>query len=340
MAYSIDVYRGRVASERRLGLFALYIAFFPQLVAGPIERPAHLLPQLREHHDFDVERLRLGLMQMLWGFFQKVVIADNISLIVDTVYEQPEAYAPGALAVATYLFAIQIYCDFGGYSNIAIGAARILGIDLMENFDRPYLSQSIPEFWRRWHISLSTWFRDYVYIPLGGNRQRWVANIVVVFLLSGLWHGAAITFVVWGALHGAAMVVDNAWRARRAPTPHDSRFGRIWRVAITFHIVCAGWIFFRSESLADAWLIIGRLVAPLGVEASAWPSGIAPLTWVVAGGGAMLLMVLELTQGDVPWWRRLLVAPRGLRWTAYLLLSLAILNLGVSRSVPFMYFQF
>ena len=199
LSYTIDIYTGNVEEERHFGRFALFMAFFPQLVAGPIERASNLLIQLRRNNSLDLERLSSGLALMLWGLFKKVVIADRLAIYVNQVYGDPSVHSGSTLLLATYFFAFQIYCDFSGYSDIAIGAARILGYDLMQNFRLPYLAQSIAGFWRRWHISLSTWFRDYLYFPLGGNRvglRCWVFNIIVVFTVSGLWHGAAWTFVV------------------------------------------------------------------------------------------------------------------------------------------------
>jgi alginate O-acetyltransferase complex protein AlgI len=223
LSYTIDVYRGRTAPERHFGIFALYVSFFPQLVAGPIERSYRLLPQFFEHRGFEPSRVTSGLRLMLWGFFMKLVIADRLAVFVNEVYADPAAFAASALITGTYFFAFQIFCDFAGYSCIAIGSARVLGYDLMQNFNRPYFATSIRDFWGRWHISLSTWFRDYVYVTLGGNRvgrRRWYANLFIVFAVSGLWHGAAWTFVIWGALHGTYLVVsiltaaarDRAWQ--------------------------------------------------------------------------------------------------------------------------------
>ncbi|MCE7945771.1 MAG: MBOAT family protein, partial [Chlorobi bacterium CHB1] len=211
LSYTIDVYRSEKTPERNFIKFALYVTFFPQLVAGPIERSTRLLPQFDHEHKFDANRVVSGLRLMLWGFFKKLVIADRLALYVNEVYNNPADYTGLPVIIATYFFAFQIYCDFSAYSDIAIGAARVLGFDLMKNFRQPYLAQSIGEFWKRWHISLSTWFRDYLYIPLGGNRVsrlRWYVNLMAVFLISGLWHGANWTFVVWGALHGSYFVLS------------------------------------------------------------------------------------------------------------------------------------
>jgi D-alanyl-lipoteichoic acid acyltransferase DltB (MBOAT superfamily) len=205
LGYTIDVYRGKLEPERHLGRFALFVSFFPQLLAGPIERASNMLPQFYEKFDFDEARVSSGLRLILWGLFKKIVIADRLGLYVNAVYNSPSDWEGWPVFLATYFFAFQIYCDFSGYSDIAIGAARVMGFNLMENFRRPYFAQSPSEFWRRWHISLSSWFRDYLYIPLGGSRvsvPRWYLNLMIVFLVSGLWHGAAWTFVIWGGLHG------------------------------------------------------------------------------------------------------------------------------------------
>ncbi|MBN2311845.1 MAG: MBOAT family protein, partial [Candidatus Hydrogenedentes bacterium] len=218
LSYTIEVYRGRQECERRFGIFALYVAFFPQLVAGPIERPQNLLKQFFVRQRFDPARATSGLQLLLWGMFKKVVIADRLALVVDQVYNgDAYSYHGASLYVATFFFAFQIYCDFSGYSDIAIGTARLLGFDLMKNFDRPYSARSIGEFWQRWHISLSTWFRDYVYIPLGGSRvavPRWYLNLAITFTVSGLWHGANWTFVIWGALHAVYYIASVVFKSR------------------------------------------------------------------------------------------------------------------------------
>lgn len=204
LSYTIDVYRKTVKPEKNFLKYALFVSFFPQLVAGPIERSSNLLRQINEKHYFDFQRVKDGILLMLWGFFQKIIIADRAAIVVDTIFNNYSSYGGIYIIFAVILFAFQIYCDFAGYSGIAIGAAKVMGFELMENFKSPYLSKSISEFWRRWHISLSSWFRDYIYIPLGGNRKgtlRKYINLMIVFLLSGLWHGANWTFVIWGALN-------------------------------------------------------------------------------------------------------------------------------------------
>jgi alginate O-acetyltransferase complex protein AlgI len=264
LAYVIEVYRGRQKAEHHFGTYALYVMFFPQLVAGPIERPQNLLHQLRENHGFDAGKVVSGLQLMLWGFFKKTVIADRLALYVNQVYAVPAEYSGPAVAAATYLFAFQIYYDFSAYSDIAIGAARVMGISLMKNFDRPYAALSVREFWQRWHISLSSWFRDFLYIPLGGSRTgpgRHLVNLLIVFCVSGLWHGAQWHFVAWGALHGlcycAYMLSGNCRHniaARLGP-----RLYKIAGMIVTFHFVTFAWIFFRADSCSSALSIIVRL---------------------------------------------------------------------------------
>lgn len=283
MSYTIEVYRGRQRAERHLGLYALYVLFYPQMVAGPIERPQNLLPQLRAPVSFDPGRLRAGLELMLWGFFKKMVIADNLALIVDPAFRHPETHRGWPLVFATYAFAFQIYCDFSGYTDIARGAARCMGYELMKNFDIPYHARSISEFWRRWHISLSTWFRDYLYFPLGGNRVgklRNYFNLLVVFVISGLWHGASWAFIVWGALNGMYLVIGHAtqelrqksWARMGFPKPCFLR--TVVGVIITFHLILFAWIFFRAGTLGHAREVIsamfsiqsGNVLLPAGLD--------------------------------------------------------------------------
>jgi len=269
LSYSIDVYRGIRKPERHLGIFALYVSFFPQLVAGPIERSQRLLPQFYKKHEFDYQRVTSGLKLMAWGFFKKLVIADRVAVYVNAVYGDPQNFTGAPVILATYFFAIQIYCDFSGYSDIAIGAARVMGYDLMKNFRRPYFSASISEFWGRWHISLSTWFKDYVYIPLGGNRvlkYRWFFNLFITFLISGLWHGANWTFVLWGALHGFYLIfsiVTKGVRVKLVRWVGLDRYPNLHRalqVLVTFSLVTFAWIIFRANTLSDAVTIIKNII--------------------------------------------------------------------------------
>lgn len=265
MSYSIDIYNDRIKAEKHLGIFALFVTFFPQLVAGPIERASNLLPQFRKHMHFSYENAVWGITKITYGFFKKVVVADRLAVYVDAVYSNPAGADSGTVILATFFFAVQIYCDFSGYSDIAIGCAKILGFDLMENFRRPYLAKSISEFWKRWHISLSTWFRDYCYIPLGGNRVvkwRWYYNLMITFLVSGFWHGAEWTFIIWGGLHGAYLVAAillekqvNAG-ARALGLYKIPKLNTLLNVLLTCGLAVFAWIFFRANNLPDALTII------------------------------------------------------------------------------------
>lgn len=262
LAYVLDVYRGDAAPERHLGYYALFVSFFPQLVAGPIERSDRLLPQLRRERKLTRANLSRGGMLLLTGYFKKVVVADALAPLVDAVYGAPGETAGPEIILATVLFGLQIYCDFSGYSDIARGSAALLGVELMENFRSPYTARSIRDFWRRWHISLTGWFTDYVYIPLGGSRRglpRQCLNIMIVFLLSGAWHGADWTFVIWGGIHGLYQVcgvLARRWPRLRLP---DGKGFDLLRWGRTFALVTFAWLFFRADGLADAWLLLSRL---------------------------------------------------------------------------------
>ena len=268
LSYVIDIYRGTLKAERHFGYYALYVSFFPQLVAGPIERPDNLLPQLHTKHKPTWANFIGGGRKMLLGFFKKVVVADLLATYVNAVYNNVEKTTGFGVVVATVCFAFQIYCDFAGYTDIAIGCSQIMGIKLMQNFNLPYTAQSIKEFWARWHISLSTWFRDYLYIPLGGNRcsvARHQLNVFIVFLVSGLWHGAAWTYVIWGALHGAYQIIG--YFTRKPRIAFWNRLGvsqdTWWLKAIkrfnTFVLVCFAWIFFRANNFSDLQVLIAKL---------------------------------------------------------------------------------
>lgn len=271
LGYTVDVYRGEVKAERNLLKYALFVSFFPQLVAGPIERSRNLLNQINDeinHKLWNYERVTSGLMTMLWGFFLKVVIADRIAVLVDTVFTGYEQYGTVVLTAGAVAFAVQIYCDFAGYSTIAIGAAKALGFDLMENFDTPYLARGIVDFWHRWHISLSTWFRDYLYIPLGGSRcskVRKYANILVTFGVSGLWHGAGWNYMAWGLLHGIYQIIEKALKPladsahKRFHTRTESFGYKFFQTAVTFILVDIAWIFFRADSMHQAVHYVQRM---------------------------------------------------------------------------------
>jgi len=345
LSYSIDVYRGVFKPEKHLGIFALYVAFWPQLVAGPIERPSRLLPQFRERFDFDYVRARDGLLRMLWGFFKKLVIADRLAVYVSAVYDNPGEYTGLSIAVATFFFAFQIYCDFSGYSDIAIGSAQVMGIDLMENFKRPYFSANISEFWRRWHISLSTWFRDYVYFPLGGNRvsqKLHYFNLMTTFVLSGLWHGANWTFVVWGALHGLYMILTMGWQEVRQRIGlngrEGSRIGKMGAVVSTFLAVLLGWIFFRAATVREAFLLISQLFKIPGNLGSLM--GLNITDFLVSVLLIALLLLQEAIVKDRTLDQIMPQQPKALRWVYYTIILLGILWFGVFTKNDFIYFQF
>ena len=347
LSYSIDVYRGNREAESHFGIFALYVAFFPQLVAGPIERSTHLLPQFLEKHEFDYIRVTNGLKRMAWGLFKKVVIADRLAVYVNQVYNNPTEYHGAHIWIATYFFAFQIFCDFSGYSDIAIGAAEVMGYRFMENFRRPYLAQSIAEFWKRWHISLSTWFRDYLYIPLGGNRVgkwRWYYNLFIVFVISGLWHGANWTFIIWGALHGFYLIfailsakTRRQFAARSGLDRFPIALAYIKRI-ITFHLVCFAWIFFRSNSVGDAFMLVGNLF-----HFDSFSN--IPLTLDDSGMRIALLTILAMeafhfTQEKISVTRLVSKQHVAVRWACYFALLLSILIYGVFEESAFIYFQF
>jgi D-alanyl-lipoteichoic acid acyltransferase DltB (MBOAT superfamily) len=346
LSYTIDVYRGDHDAEKHFGIFALYIAFFPQLVAGPIERASNMLAQFREQHDFDYERVVIGLRIALWGFFKKVVIADRLAPYVNSVYNDVDEHSGVVLIIATIFFAIQIYCDFSGYSDIAIGTAKVMGFNLMENFRQPYLATSVREFWGRWHISLSTWFRDYLYIPLGGNRlgfSRMLINLMIVFVVSGLWHGANWTFVVWGALHGLYIVYERIW-VRWEGRP---RSPVIVRWAGTTLLVLIAWVFFRANNMGDAVYVLreslnfsegfAQVYAPFA-------SGTldAELSFILAWAAIGALAIFDFVDNRVSLLPRLNRIPAPLRWATYYVLIVVIYLSLVFGSVveDFIYFQF
>ncbi len=349
LSYTIDVYRGRQEPERNLGRFALFIAFFPQLVAGPIERAWHLLPQLVVRQEVDYERVTSGLKLMAWGFFKKVVIADRLAVYVNDVYDSPTRHTGLQILVATYLFAYQIYCDFSGYSDIAVGAARVMGFELTVNFRRPYLAQSVRDFWRRWHISLSTWFRDYVYLPLGGSRAgatRHTLNLAIVFLVSGLWHGANWTFVVWGALHGLYVIVG-LWTAPvrtriAAATSFESipRLARVVRTLVTFHLVLVAWIFFRAATVGDAVTMLGRIFSAFEPAAGIALRGFDAVELWLSLVSIVALEAVHLFQERRSVGRAIAARPAWFRWTLYFAVVLIILLFGRFDERQFIYFQF
>lgn len=337
LSYVIEVYRGRQKAERHFGIYALYVMFFPQLVAGPIERPQNLLHQFHEVHALDYERIRGGLLSMAVGLFMKVVIADRLAIIVNRAYGDPASYSGLQLLIGTIFFAFQIYCDFAGYSLIALGSAEMLGFKLMRNFRRPYLSSSVSEFWQRWHISLSTWFKDYVYVPLGGNRGtyvRWQLNLLITFLISGLWHGANWTYVAWGALNGIYLILENAARARFGRLERSALLGR----ARTFVLIAVSWILFRAGDMHAAlqvFLRILRMSPGAAGSALGTPREIETCAALIA---ALTLSELVHERSDLKDW--LLRQSAVTRWTVYHALAGALLCFGVYGQNQFIYFQF
>lgn len=307
LSYVIDVYRGSLPAERHFGYYALYVSFFPQLVAGPIERPENLLPQLRTANKFNRADFVEGMRMMLIGFFKKVVVADLCATYVVAVYDDP-AHATGlSVAIATVLFAFQIYGDFAGYTDIAIGCARIMGIRLMQNFNRPYIAESIKEFWGRWHISLSSWFKDYIYIPLGGNRvPKWrnCMNIMIVFLVSGLWHGAAWTYVLWGAIHGLYQVIGKlTFRGRNRVLTGlgfdpDSRGIHLLRRFNTFVLACFAWIFFRANSFSDLGVLLSKLFTDWSLTDAYFSQSMSVLGLDLLGALTAVLSIVVMDRMD------------------------------------------
>lgn len=358
LSYVVEVYRGKQLPEKHFGIYALYVMFYPQLVAGPIERPQNLLHQFYEKHNIDYVRITAGLKQMLWGFFKKMVIADNLAMYVNEVYNHSADYQGNFLLLATWFFALQIYGDFSGYSDIAIGAAKVMGFRLTRNFDQPYFSRSFSEFWSRWHISLSTWFRDYLYIPLGGNRVSlswWTINILIVFLVSGLWHGANWTFVIWGLLHGIFLLAE---RFSLPIRNHLLQVSGLWRMRsvnrllsgiIIFSLVSFAWIFFRASDLNSAMHIISHLqFHPATFSAdffSLWQNLAGQQLQPVYPQFLMALIIFfvfmewMIESRQIPLWQS--VFPKAIRWSFYYALIAMIVVFGVYESAPvFIYFQF
>ncbi|HRY28487.1 MAG TPA: MBOAT family O-acyltransferase [Elusimicrobiota bacterium] len=372
MSYVIEVYRGRQRAEKNFGIFALYVMFYPQLVAGPIERPQNLLHQFYEEHRFDYRRVTDGLKLMAWGLFKKVVIADRLAVFVNHVYADPASFPGISLLLATVFFAFQIYCDFSGYSDIAIGSAQVMGFRLMDNFNRPYFSKSVAEFWKRWHISLSSWFRDYLYIPLGGSRvsvPRWYLNLFLTFLISGLWHGANWTYVFWGALNGAYLVSEivTAGPRRRfvqaVGLDRLPRLHKIVQVSITFSLICFSWIFFRAENLREAFYIVGHIFSGVGPFVKNFTLYLLNVNFKLGLTVDSAVRDQLLMGQTMPEFRRALLAigfmeivhliqrhknirhflsqkPFLARWTVYYLLVISILLWGLFKDEKFIYFQF
>ena len=350
IGYAIDVYRGDTRAERHLGIFALYVSFFPQLIAGPIERSHRLLPQFRRNHYLVPERVTSGLQLVLWGLVKKLIVADSVAVVVDTVYADPSAFSAPYLLLATVFFTVQIYCDFSGYSDMAVGTARILGYDLMTNFRRPYFARSVAEFWRRWHISLSTWFRDYVYKPLGGNRVSrplWMRNILVVFVLSGIWHGANWTFLAWGLVHGLTLIGSALTEAPRRRLVEAIGLARMpvlhhgVQVAIVVVIAIVAWVFFRAQSIGEAMDVIAGFGDWEGARlGTLFTLGLTRFQMATSVLGIFVLFLVEAAQEFRPRIVDRAWDNRGVRWALYAGAVYGIVSFGVFGQIEFIYFQF
>ena len=345
LSYSLDVYYRKTDVEENVINFSVFVAFFPQLIAGPIERSSNLLKQFRETHSFNRLSFIEGSKLFIWGLFKKVVIADRLAIYVDRIYEDPEIYSGSTLAVATFFFAIQIYCDFSGYSDMAIGSAKILGFNLGQNFKLPYFADSIADFWKRWHISLSSWFSDYLYKPLGGNRvsyRRWLFNIMVVFTLSGFWHGANWTFIIWGLLHGLYYFLENLGDTFLTFINQGKIKSATWykvlKVVLVFLLVCYAWVFFRASNISEAMLISNRIIlnmrGPFYIGSSA-------VTFVLSTVLIIFLLMVQIFQNigvaSLNFSPSRVYPVFQLFWYVSLLLGISMLGIG---SNSFIYFQF
>jgi D-alanyl-lipoteichoic acid acyltransferase DltB (MBOAT superfamily) len=342
LSYVIEVYRGNVKAERHFGIYALFVMYFPQLVAGPIERPQNLLHQFHERKWFNWQLARDGLSLSLWGLFKKVVVSDSLAIYVNAIYNNSEQHNGTSLLLATYFFSIQIYCDFSGYSDIARGISKIFGIELMKNFDTPYFSTSLSEFWTRWHISLSTWFRDYVYIPLGGNRVPLIRNCInlsVVFVLSGLWHGANWTFVFWGGVQGLFLVAERVYgkietrrRIKNCNCARGKKNGLLTAL-ITFHVVALSWVFFRSPDIKTAFVILRKIAFEHGRPF------IEPIL-VQGGASIIVLLIADMLISRTRYFQRLDEITSFVQIFVSVSLLFGIVLFGIDYGAQFIYFQF
>ena len=349
MGYLIDVYRGKIHAERHFGYHALFVSFFPQLLAGPIGRADALLPQLKKERRFDYESVTYGLKLMAWGYFKKLVIADVFAATVNKVYDNAHSYVGLVFIIVTVMFAIEIYCDFSGYSDIAIGCAKLFGIELATNFKSPYLSFSIKEFWSRWHISLSTWFRDYVYIPLGGSRvAKWrnCLNLLITFLVSGFWHGSSLTYIFWGAVHGLLQIVETFIYPKTRRGVPVTRKKHWWQLPITFSILCFTWIFFRANTIQDAFWIISRLFWDIGRPVNYLKTAVICLDMPYLTMFGMMLPAAALLLYDMLSLKQDVIAlvsrqRAPIRWGVYVVL-LVVIALFSHKGIAteFIYFQF
>ena len=347
LSYVIDVYRGNLKAEKHFGYSATFVSFFPQLVAGPIERPANLLPQLKRERHFDYNCATNGMKLMAWGFFKKMVVADNLAVLVDRVFNGLTYYEGFAFVLAAFFFSIEIYCDFSGYSDIAKGSAALLNIELMDNFKSPYFSTTIKEFWSRWHISLSSWFKDYVYIPLGGNRVskiRHYLNILITFMISGLWHGANITFVIWGAINGLLQIIEDIFHIKKETNVYSLKW--FSRVSLTFIVMMFVWVFFRAQNISDAIYVLTHMFHGIN----------HPYNYIVSGLYSFDMTIRELffylALYLIPLFTVDLISvkydliyiinkkPAIIRYAIYYILAMVVFMFHYVGEVNFIYFQF
>ncbi len=347
LSYTIDIYRGQLKPTKNWLAFFSFVAFFPQLVAGPIERASHLLPQFYKIYTFNYKRFKSGMLLVAFGLFKKMVLADRLAILVNQVYNNPLEYQGLEIAIATLFFAFQIYCDFSGYSDIAIGIARTLGFDLMKNFNTPYFSKSITEFWRRWHISLSTWFRDYVYIPLGGSRvkeYRVYLNLFIVFVVSGLWHGAAITFIIWGGIHGLIIVFEKFLNNHNYIVNRKKPINQVFFTITTFLIVCIAWIFFRANNLYDSIYFIKNIFNfKLYSIENIFKLGLPEHEFYAAILFIVLLLFFESFNKRQAVTEIVYKLPVIFRWSIYVIITYILIIFGVYGELTpkeFIYFQF
>lgn len=360
LGYTMDVYRGEIKAEKNFIQYALFVSFFPQLVAGPIERSKNLLLQLTNDNKFDLDNIRDGLLMMLWGFFMKLVIADRAAIFVDSVYNDYYAFTGWYIVVATILFGFQIYCDFNGYTMIARGAAKVMGFDLMENFDAPYLATTVAGFWKKWHISLTSWFRDYLYIPLGGNRKgkiRKYINILIVFAISGLWHGAEWSFVVWGLLNGLYQVAGNLLmpirnKVVKAMNINRESLGyRVTSIFVTFFMVDFAWMFFRADTIKDGLKMINNVLKNNNIwilvdHESLYSAGLDRYDFSLLMFAILILIVSDIVKSKNVSIIKDVIYKQDLwcRWIVYIVAFLFVLIFGIWGSgyenAAFLYFQF
>ena len=350
LGYLIDIYRGKYPAERHFGYYCLFVSFFPQILSGPIGRGDVLLPQLKKERTFDIYQASYGMKLMAVGYFKKLVVAGLLAPTVDKIYDNPESYVGLVYIIATFMFALQIYCDFSGYTDIAIGCAKLFGMELSENFKTPYFSRSIKEFWSRWHISLSTWFRDYLYIPLGGNRVgkiRHCFNLMLTFLVSGLWHGAGINYIVWGGIHGFYQIIETiSGKNKKGREEKRNPLLNLFSVFLTFMAVCLAWVFFRADSVSHAWRIISLSFHEIGNPYNYFRTAVICLDMSYAYMIYLSIPVLLLTIYDYASLKRDVIAwissrKPWVRYPVYIFLLLIILLFSEKGvSTEFYYFQF